>query len=129
MRVRDAIDEDAEVLATLTKNDVDADRLIRDRTVQVAETDTGIIGFLAFDTWHDTVHVTRLAGEPDAVRELLGTPCSFAECESLPVEVVLLDTNESLHDVVLGEGFDDIGPGPMFDGEQTRRYRYASIAE
>lgn len=129
MRVRDAVDEDADVLVTLTDGDVDADRLIRDRTVQVAETDSGVVGFLAFDTWRDAVHVTRLAGEPDAVEELLGTPCLFAERESLPVEVVLLDTDESLHDVVVGAGFDEVGPGPMFDGERTRRYRHVPRAE
>ncbi|WP_232686782.1 hypothetical protein [Halobacterium zhouii] len=129
MRVRDAVDEDADVLVTLTDDDVDADRLIRDRTVQVAEMDSEVVGFLAFDTWRDTVHVTRLGGDPDAVEELLGAPCSFAERESLPVEVVLLDTDEPLHDVVVRAGFDEVGPGPMFDGERTRRYRHVPTAE
>lgn len=129
MRVRDAVDEDAEMLVTLTDDEVDADRLIRDRAVQVAETDAGVVGFLAFDTWRGAVHVTRLAGDPDAVRELLSAPCAFAERESLPVEVVLLDSDTSLHDVVVGEGFDDIGQGPTFDGERTRRYRHVPVAE
>jgi hypothetical protein len=129
MRVRDAVDEDADALVSLTDDDVDADRLIRDRTVQVAETDAGVVGFLAFDTWRGSVHVTRLGGEPDAVRELLGAPCSFAEREALPVEVVLLDGDESLHDVVVDAGFDEVGPGPMFDGERTRRFRYLPAAE
>lgn len=121
--------EDADVLVTLTDDDVDADRLIRDRTVRVAETDAGVVGFLAFDTWRGSVHVTRLAGDADAIDELLDSPCSFAERESLPVEVVLLNDDESLRDVVVGAGFEEVGAGPMFDGERTRRYRHSPAAE
>lgn len=129
MHVRDALDDDTDALVALTDEDVDADRLIRDRTVRVAETDDEVVGFLAFDTWRGAVHVTRLAGDPDAVEVLLGDPCEFAARESLPVEVVLLERDDALRDAVADAGFDEVGTGPMFDGERTRRYRHLPTAE
>lgn len=123
MNIRDATDDDAESLVALATDEVDASRLIRDRTVRVAETEGGLAGFVAFDTWQDAVHVTRFDGDPDAVGELLGEPCSFAAGESLPVEVVVVDGDEEFHEVFLDAGFEDEGPGPAFNGEQTRRFR------
>lgn len=123
MNVRDATNDDEAALGDLADGDVDAARLVRDRTVRVAETDDGIDGFVAFDAYRDAVHVTRLAGGPAAVEVLLGEPCSFAANECVPVEAVLLDPEDAIREALLGAGFEDVGPGPRFDGQQSRRYR------
>ncbi|WP_232703296.1 hypothetical protein [Halobacterium wangiae] len=123
MNVRDATDDDAESLVALASDDIDAERLIRDRTVRVAETDDGVAGFVAFDTWRGAVHVTRFDGESDVVGELLSEPRSFAAGESLPVEVVVPDGDEAFHEVLVDAGFEDEGEGPAFNGEETRRFR------
>ncbi|AHG05041.1 hypothetical protein HALDL1_16675 [Halobacterium sp. DL1] len=123
MNVRDATDDDADALAALAAEEMDAERLIRDRTVRVAETDDGLAGFVAFDTWRGAVHVTRFDGEPDAVGELLGEPRAFAAGESLPVEVVVPGGDDAFHEVLVDAGFEDDGEGPSFDGERTRRFR------
>ena len=123
MHVRDATADDVDSLVALAADEMDAGRLIRDRTVRVAETDDGITGFVAFDMWQGAVHVTRFDGEPDVVGELLGEPRSFAAGESLPVEVVVPDGDEAFHEVLVDAGFEDDGEGPSFGGEGTRRFR------
>jgi hypothetical protein len=123
MNVRDATADDVDSLVALASDEIDASRLIRDRTVRVAENDDGLAGFVAFDAMQDAVHVTRFDGDPDAVAELLDEPCSFAAGESLPVEVVVPDRDEEFHDVLVDAGFEDAGAGPAFDGEGTRRFR------
>ncbi|MFB6268795.1 MAG: hypothetical protein ABEH83_02545 [Halobacterium sp.] len=122
MHVREATADDADALVALADDELDGARLVRDRTVRVAENDDGVAGFVAFDTWRGAVHVTRLDGDPDAVGELLDAPRQFAAGEDLPVEAVLVE-GDALGDVLVDAGFEDVGPGPMFDGEQTRRYR------
>ena len=126
MNVRDATADDADSLVALASDELDASRLIRDRTVRVAEGDDGLLGFVAFDTWQGAVHVTRFDGDPDVVGELLAEPCSFAAGESLPVEVVVLGGDDEFHDAFVDAGFEDAGAGPTFDGEQTRRFRCPS---
>lgn len=124
MNVRDATSDDAAALAGIADDDVDAQHLIRDRSVRVAEADGDVLGFVAFDAGRATVHVTRLAGDLDAVPALLGEPCSFAACEGLPVEMVLPAADDALCEELTDAGFEDVGPGPRFDGEETRRYRW-----
>lgn len=124
MHVRDATAEDADAVAALAGDEVDAGRLIRDRSVLVGEEDDEVVGFVAFDTWRDAVHVTRFDGEPDAIRDLLDSPREFATRESLPVEMVVPEAEERVRELLSGEGFEDSGPGPMFEGERTRRFRW-----
>lgn len=128
MQFRDATADDADALGALADEEVDAARLVRDRTVRVAVDDDDLAGFVAFDTWRGAVHVTRLAGDPSAVGELLDAPREFAASEGVPVEVVLTE-DDSLAAVLEDAGFEDAGPGPVFDGAQTRRYRCQSPAE
>jgi len=124
MHVRDATDEDADAVVALADEAVDAARLIRDRSVRVAEDDDQIAGFVAYDTWRGAVHVTRLGGDPSVLGDLLVAPCEFAEREDLPVEVVLPDEDDDeVRSILDEEGFEDAGAGPMFDGRRTRRYR------
>lgn len=122
MHVREATAEDADALVSLASDELDGARLVRDRTVRVAEREDGVAGFVAFDTWRGAVHVTRLDGDPEAVAALLDAPRQFAAGEGLAVEAVLVE-DDALADVLLDAGFEDAGPGPMFDGEQTRRFR------
>lgn len=128
MDVRDATDDDADALVALADDELDPARLVRDRTVRVAENESGVAGFVAFDTWRGAVHVTRLDGDPAAVSELLDAPCEFAAREDLPVEAVLVE-DDALADVLVESGFEDVGPGPMFDGTRTRRFRRQPPAE
>jgi hypothetical protein len=129
MNVRDATSDDEAALGALADGDVDPARLVRDRTVRVAETDDGVVGFVAFDAYRDAVHVTRLDGDPEAVETLLGEPCSFAASECVPVEAVLLDPEDAIQETLSRAGFEDVGPGPRFDGQQSRRYRRETSAE
>lgn len=125
MHGRDATAEDADAVAALAGGDIDAGRLIRDRSVRVAERDDGdLAAFVAFDAWRGAVHVTRFGGDLDDVRALLAAPRAFARRESLPVEVVVPADEDAVQDAFADEGFEDAGAGPMFEGERTRRYRW-----
>jgi len=123
MHVRDATADDAAALDRVADDDLDAARLVRDRTVRVADDDGDLAGFVAFDAWRGVVHVTRLNGDPAVVEQLLDAPREFAAHEDLPVEVVL-SAGDSLGEVLREVGFEDAGPGPRFDGTETRRYRW-----
>lgn len=122
MHVREATADDAEAIVSLAADELDGARLVRDRTVRVAEREDGVAGFVAFDTWRGAVHVTRLDGDPAAVAELLDAPRQFAAGEGLAVEAVLVE-EDALADVLVDAGFEEVGPGPTFDGSQTRRFR------
>lgn len=125
MHVRDATAEDADAVVALASAEVDADRLVRDRTVRVAVDDNDdVVGFLAYDTWRGSVHVTRFAGDEDAVGDLLREPRQFASRESLPVEMVVRERDDVVAALLEAEGFEETGAGPVFDGERTRRYRW-----
>jgi hypothetical protein len=135
MHTRDATDEDADAVAALADGDVDAERLIRDRSVRVAERDgdggdadgdPDLAGFVAFDAWRGTVHVTRFGGNLDAVRALLDAPREFARREGVPLEVVVPEGEDAARETLDAEGFEHVGAGPMFAGERTRRYRWQS---
>jgi len=125
MHVRDATAEDADAVTQLASADVDADRLVRDRSVRVAvDGNDDVVGFLAYDTWRGSVHVTRFGGDEDAVDDLLAAPRQFASRESLPLEMVVPESDDTVGDLLEHEGFEETGAGPMFDGERTRRYRW-----
>ncbi|MFB6217744.1 MAG: hypothetical protein ABEH77_00970 [Halobacteriaceae archaeon] len=80
-------------------------------------------GFVAFDAQPGVVHVTQLAGDPEAVGRLLEEPAGFADSEGMAVEAVVPDDDEDLRAAVESFGFDPAGEGPHFGEEPTRRYR------
>ena len=124
MEIRDAVEADAERLATLTGAPKDVMRnLVHDRTVRVAESGDDIQGFVSFDAREQTVHVTQLEGDGDIYDELLAEPIRFAEGEQMAVELLLPDGDESRQEAARELGFDRIGPGPQFDGDSTVRFR------
>lgn len=124
MRIREAIESDAPALESLVGDDFDAARLVRERTVLVAEDDEAVVGFLSYDTWSETVHVSTMVGEPEVVDALLDEPRRFADAEDIPVEIVVPDFDSGLQTVVTDAGFERVGKGPLFDGEPSHRYRY-----
>jgi hypothetical protein len=135
MEVRDAIESDAEALAALGDAPTDVMRgVVHDRTVRVledAETDDHAendspapTGFVSFDARSGTVYVTQLAGEsPDVCSRLLEEPCRFADCEDMAVEFVIEDSHDAAREAAQDTGFEAVGPGPHFEGEQTTRFR------
>ena len=124
MRVRDAVEDDVECLASL--GDLPASAvpgLIHDRTVCVAENDGDVVGFVAFDAREDAVYVTQLAGPRDAEQLLLDEPKRFATAEEMPVEIMVPAEDEATCDALRAVGFEDDGPGPRFGNDTTRRFR------
>lgn len=124
MKVREATPADAPTLESLVSGDLDADRLVRDRRVIVAVAANEIQGFLSYDTWNGTVHVSTLVGDRDVVEALLEEPRRFADREGLPVEIVVPDGDEQLREAVEDAGFEHAGEGPAFEGGPSHRYRY-----
>jgi hypothetical protein len=130
MDVRDALEADAEALAGLAGSPRDVMRnLVHDRTVRVAVVDDELRGFVSFDARADTVHVTQLAGDPDAVDRLLSEPVEFARAEGMAVELLVPESESALPDAAVAAGFEHRGNGPRFDGEATVRYRLDPEAE
>ncbi|WP_255169371.1 hypothetical protein [Natrononativus amylolyticus] len=147
MNVRDALEADADALASIADSPTDVMRnLVHDRTVRVAEdgprdpnadvsSDTtagsqyggsdpeDLLGFVSFDAKSDTVHVTQLGGTPDACQRLLAEPVRFAERESMAVEVLVPPDDPTVEGAAHELGFTETGTGPCFDGIKTRRYR------
>ncbi|AWB26397.1 hypothetical protein [Halococcoides cellulosivorans] len=124
MDIRDAVEADAETLANLTDSPRDVMvNLIHDRTVRVAEDDESIRGFVSFDARDQTVHVTQLDGAEDACDRLLDEPVRFARQESMRVEVLIPQPEQTVRDVVSNAGFERVGTGPQFEGVETVRYR------
>lgn len=124
MRVRDATETDSGRLADLADvpSEVMADA-IHDRTVCVAEDDGDVVGFVGFDAHRDAVHVTHLHGSPTARELLLDEPIRFAASESMPIELVALETEDRTHAAAESAGFERIGSGPRFEGRPTTRFR------
>jgi hypothetical protein len=130
MEVRDALEADAEALAGLADAPQDVMRnLVHDRTVRVAVVDDEIRGFVSFDAREGTVHVTQLAGDPDAMDRLLAEPVAFASAEHMVVELLVPESESALPDAAIAAGFERRGDGPRFDGEATARYRLDPGAE
>lgn len=123
MELRDAVEADAERLASLTDTPEDVMRnLVHDRTVRVAETDE-ITGFVSFDAREQTVYVTQLEGNATIYSALLEEPVRFGRSEGMDVELFTLNSEQELQDAVVDAGFEEVGPGPTFEGEPTTRYR------
>ncbi|MFB6123212.1 MAG: hypothetical protein ABEJ78_07110 [Haloferacaceae archaeon] len=139
MEVRDAVESDAEDLASIA--DIPADvlrNLIHDRMVRVAvreDTDAGPnadtestevdhLGFVSYDVKDTTVHVTQLAGSRDATERLLAEPVRFAASEGMAVEFLVPEADDRIKDAAEAAGFERRGTGPRFDGETTVRYGY-----
>ncbi|SDY70570.1 hypothetical protein [Halopenitus persicus] len=136
MRVRDAVEADAQAIAALSGQPVDATReVVHDRSVRVAvpgeedvDADAGPdldepIAYVAFDARRGRVHLTGFAGEEAALRRLLEEPARFADREGMAVEAIVDRDDEARRSIVEAAGFEDVGSGPRFDGAETVRYR------
>lgn len=140
MRIRDALESDAEALSDVTGRPADVlVDTIHDRTVRVAiderdgdrnggpedgfDASAGLDGFVAFDVRARTVHVTDLAGTPPALERLIEEPKRFAKREGMDVEAVVVDGEKRRADALEGAGFAASGPGPRFEGRSTTRFR------
>lgn len=141
MRVRDAVEADATDMASLADQPTDVMRnLVHDRTVRVADNpeetsdeqnqsddqQSDLCGVVSYDAGEDTVHVTQLAGDQDAVGRLLEEPVRFANVEGMAVEVLIEVDDDTRQSVVENAGFEREGSGPFFSGKQTIRYRHAA---
>lgn len=139
MRVRDAVEADAEAMAAIADAPADVMRnIVHDRTVRVVEREANakdenadandadpddVVGFVSFDVRGDVVHVTQIDGTPDACEQLLAEPIRFAEHESMRVELLVTDADGDVAAAAERVGFRNDGSGPRFDGERTVRYR------
>ncbi len=124
MRVRDALESDAEALAAATDRPQEVVRnMIHDRSVRVAteEAEDDVFGFVAFDVRGETVYVTDFDGDDETIRRLFEEPRRFARREQMGVEAVVPD-DERTGEVLEDSGFDPVGPGPRFEGRRTTRY-------
>ena len=123
MEIRDAVEADAERLASMTGAPTDVmENLIHDRTVRVAD-DGGVEGFVSYDATDRTVHVTQLVGDQALCERLLEEPTRFAALEGMNVELLLAE-DDATREVIEDSEFDEYGPGPQFDGTRTIRYRW-----
>ena len=142
MNVRDALEADADALASIADSPTDVMRnLVHDRTVRIAEDGShdpnadvadsqyngsdpeDLLGFISFDAREDTVHVTQLDGTGEACKRLLAEPVRFAERESMAVEVLVSPGSETIEEAAEELGFERRGHGPRFDGAPTVRFR------
>jgi hypothetical protein len=138
MRIRDAVEADANDLAAIADSPTDVMRnLVHDRTVRVAESEeeetdpnadadddgADLLGFVSFDAREDCVHVTQLDGTADACEQLLGEPVRFAKQEGMPVELIAPESVPHVANAAQSVGFDERGPGPRFEGTPTVKYR------
>jgi hypothetical protein len=136
--VRDAVEADAESMAAIADAPEDVMRnVLHDRTVRVAvrpRTDAGpnadtdaddreLLGFVSFDVRGSTVYVTQLGGSVEACELLLAEPVRFARGEDFDVEYVASKSDDRAREAVDRAGFENLGPGPQFEGEATVRYR------
>ena len=123
MEIRDAVEADAERLASMTGAPTDVMRnLIHDRTVRVAD-DGDVEGFVSYDATDRTVHVTQLVGDQGLCERLLEEPTRFAALEGMNVELLLAEDDDT-REVIEDSEFDEYGPGPRFDGTRTIRYQW-----
>ncbi|WP_226039860.1 hypothetical protein [Natrinema sp. DC36] len=142
MNIRDALEADADALASIADSPTDVMRnLVHDRTVRVAEDGShdpnadvsssqydgsdpeDLLGFISFDAREDTVHVTQLDGTSEACEQLLAEPVRFAERESMAVEVLAARDATPIETAAEALGFERRGQGPQFDGAPTVRFR------
>jgi hypothetical protein len=147
MRIRDALESDAEALADVTGRPADVlVDTIHDRTVRVAtrgrdrsrdggsrgedggagggpDATDGVEGFVAFDVRARTVHVTGLAGTRPVLERLVEEPKRFAKREGMDVEAVVVDGERDRAGALEAAGFTAAGSGPRFEGSPTTRFR------
>jgi len=124
MDLRDAVEADAERLASLTEAPRDVmENLVHDRTVRVAEADEAVRGFVSYDAREQTVYVTQIAGEADLYPQLLAEPVGFAATEDMAVELLVPADDEAVQSAATAADFERVGTGPRFDGVSTVRYR------
>jgi hypothetical protein len=138
MRIRDAVEADANDLAAIADSPTDVMRnLVHDRTVRVAESEeqetdpnadadddgADLLGFVSFDAREDCVHVTQLDGTADACEQLLGEPVRFAKQEGMPVELIAPESVPHVANAAQNVGFNEHGAGPRFEGTPTVKYR------
>lgn len=144
MRIRDALESDAERLAELVgrPSDVLVD-MVHDRSVRVAvreatengsdeeagDLDDSVVGFVAFDARGDTVHVTDFAAPGSAAGRLFEEPKRFARREAMDVEVVVADEERDRIAAVEDAGFLAVGSGPRFENRKTTRFRFETDGE
>lgn len=137
MEIRDAVEADAERLASLTGAPTDVMRnLIHDRTVRVAgvgvtdgdrasgEDSDDVEAFVSYDAQGSTVHVTQLEGDADLCTRLLDEPTRFAEREGMDVELLVAEDEETAKTAAEAAAFEESGSGPRFGGTATTRYRW-----
>jgi hypothetical protein len=142
MRIRDALESDAEALSTVIGRPKDVVRnMIHDRSVRVAveggdggagddsgrgnddgDDEETMLGFVAFDVRDGTVHVTDFDGSGPTIERLFEEPRRFARREEMGVEVVV-PNDEETSEVIEASGFAVAGRGPRFEGRRTTRYR------
>ncbi|MFC4450518.1 hypothetical protein [Halorussus aquaticus] len=140
MNVRDAVEDDGEVLGELADAPAEVMRnVVHDRTVRVAEADADdqsadtesggddeeaeIVGFVGFDAMPGTVRVTYLRGTREARERLLEEPVRFARKEDMAVEALVPEDEAETREVVEAAGFQRAGTGPRFEGGRTLEYR------
>lgn len=125
--VRSATEEDVPALTRLLDLPERAVmRVLHERSTHVATTDEEPIAGLAYDLWNDTVHITHLGGEADGIAAVLSEAQETAARRGLAVEAIVPIDDEPTVTAIEGAGFDDVGHGPAFRGEATRRYRLPS---
>jgi len=131
MRVRDAVEADAESMAALVESPLDVMRnIVHDRTVRVA-VETGadtpeeeeLRGFVSYDVRDRTVHVTQLAGGENVCDRLLEEPIRFARREGMGVELLVPEGESAVRTAAKGKSFREVEQGPTFAGAPTVRYR------
>ncbi|WP_338730225.1 hypothetical protein [Haladaptatus sp. DJG-WS-42] len=124
MDVRDAVEDDAGILAEMTGSPSDVMRnLIHDRSVRVAEAEGDILGFVSFDAEQRTVYVTQLSGETTVAKRLLDEPLRFATKEQMSVELLVPEDEDPILDAADSVGFTRVGRGPRFDSIPTVKFR------
>ena len=129
MDIRDAVEADAERLATLTGAPTDVMRnLVHDRTVRVADVDDTVEGFISYDAKGSTVHVTQLEGSAELCERLLAEPRRFADREEMDIELLAMEGDDAAKTAAERAAFERCGPGPRFDGARTVKYRWEPTA-
>lgn len=85
--------------------------------------DRDILGFVSFDVREGVVHVTQVEGTGPACERLLAEPVGFARREGMVVELLLPAAAEAIGAAAETVGFEERGPGPRFEGQDTIQYR------
>jgi len=142
MNVRDALEADADALASIADSPTDVMRnLVHDRTVRVAEDGShdpnadvsssqyggsdpeDLLGFISFDAREDTVHVTQLDGTSEACERLLAEPVRFRRARVDGRRSARRAGCDPIETAAEALGFERRGHGPRFDGAPTVRFR------